>query len=96
MNVSSANSEGNTHSERLRKDYKGAFDEWALQVNRLQAIAGSPSQDLKEAEDRTAAAEIAYRNSRDRLTDDMGWTPSSLVEAGVEAGAEPGVEPALK
>jgi hypothetical protein len=86
--VSSANSEGNTHSERLRRDYKGAFDEWALQVNRLQSITGWASEGMsgamsgaisgamKEAEERTAAAEIAYRDSRDRLTDDMGWTPN--------------------
>jgi hypothetical protein len=78
--VSSANSEGNTHSERLRQDYKGAFDEWALQVNRLQAIAGSASDGVKEAEERTAAAEIAYRDSRDRLTADMGWTPPNVIE----------------
>ena len=86
--MSSENSEVNTHSERLRKDYKGAFDEWALQVSRLQTIAGSTSENTKEAEDRAAAAEIAYRDSRDRLTDDMGWTPPSL--------ADPGLEPALK
>jgi len=82
--VRSANSEGNTHSERLRQDYKGAFDTWALQVSRLQAIAGSPSQDVKEAEDRTAAAEVAYRDSRDRLAVDMGWSPLTIAEAGVE------------
>ena len=62
-------------SERLRKDYKGAFDEWALQVSRLQAISGSAPDGVKEAEARTAAAEVAYRDSRDRLTEDMGWTP---------------------
>jgi hypothetical protein len=61
------------NSERLRADYKGAFDKWASQVSRLQAITGSPSDSfvMKEAEARVAAAEIAYRNTRDRLTDDM-------------------------
>jgi hypothetical protein len=82
--VSSGISEVNTRSERLRKDYKGAFDEWALQVSRLQAIAGPASEatsdDMKEAEDLAAAAEIAYRDSRDRLMDDMGWTPPSVGE----------------
>jgi hypothetical protein len=82
--VSSENSEVNTHSERLRKDYQGAFDEWALQVSRLQAIASSTpeaiSEDTKQAEERTAAAEVAYRDSRDRLTDDMGWTPPGVGE----------------
>jgi hypothetical protein len=86
--VSSGISELNTHSEQLRKDYKGAFDEWALQVSRLQAIAGSTSDDMKEAEDRAAAAESAYRDSRDRLTNDMGWTLPGVVE--------PAGEPALK
>ncbi|MCU1337023.1 MAG: hypothetical protein JWO19_2604 [Bryobacterales bacterium] len=77
--MSSGKIEENTHSERLRKDYKGAFDEWALQISRLQAIT-SDSTDMKEAEERAAAAEIAYRDSRDRLTDDMGWTPPTLSE----------------
>jgi hypothetical protein len=69
------------HSERLRKNYRGAFDEWALQISRLQAIAGSdPGADVKEAEARAEAAEVVYRDSRDRLTDNMGWTPPSLGE----------------
>jgi len=63
-----------THSEKLRKDYKGAFDEWALQMSRLRAaLEGS---DTKEAQARAAAAEVAYRDSRDRLTEDMGWNPN--------------------
>lgn len=83
--MSSATSEEDMHSERLRKDYKGAFNEWALQVSRLQAIAGSDpgadvKEDVKEAEARAEAAEIVYRDSRDRLTDNMGWTPPSLGE----------------
>jgi hypothetical protein len=64
----------NTHAERLRKDYKGAFDEWALQMSRLQAAA--EGCDLLAAKERAAAGEIAYRDSRDRLTDDMGWNPN--------------------
>jgi hypothetical protein len=79
VNVSSAKTEEDTHSERLRKDYKGAFDEWALQISRLQAIT-SDGPDVKEAEERAAAAEIAYRDSRDRLTDDMGWTQPRVSE----------------
>ena len=79
----------NAHSESLRKDYKGAFDEWALQVNRLQAIADSPEGSIidgvvmKAAEDRAAAAEIAYRDSRDRLTDDMGGPTGDSLSAGL-------------
>jgi len=84
--VSSGTTEENTHSERLRRDYKGAFDEWALQVGRLQTIAASASDAgiMKEAEEQTAAAEIAYRDSRDRLTDDMGWTPPNLAEPAIK------------
>ena len=57
--------------DNLRKDYKGAFDDWATEVNRLRAITDTESPDLKAAEERVAAAEIAYRDTRDRLTDDM-------------------------
>ena len=65
--------EGSAHAERLRADYKAAFEEWVLQVNRLRALDNSARVNLipREAEARVAAAEIAYRNSRDRLTDDM-------------------------
>jgi hypothetical protein len=61
------------YTERLRADYQGAFDEWALQVSSLQAIASSASDGfvMKEAEARVAAAEIAYRDTRDRLIDDL-------------------------
>jgi hypothetical protein len=71
--VSGRTTEENAHSEHLRADYKGAFAEWASQVSRLQAITGSPSGSfiMKEAEASVAAAEIAYRNTQDRLTDDM-------------------------
>jgi hypothetical protein len=73
--TSSGTTEENRHSEKLRKDYKGAFGEWALQMSRLQAITtvAPIGSDRKEAEERASAAEIAYRDSRDRLTDDMGW-----------------------
>ena len=70
----------NARSEQLRKDYKGAFDEWAFEVSRLQAVTGPDSGDLHEAKKRATAAEIAYRDSRDRLTDDMGWAPPNLAE----------------
>jgi len=52
----------------LRAEYEAAFEEWALQVRSLQAITGSaPSTVVKETEARVAAAERAYRESRDRL-----------------------------
>ena len=53
-------------SERLRTEYKAAFEEWVAQVNRYHQSANR-----KEAEARIAAAERAYRNSRDKLTDEM-------------------------
>ncbi len=73
--MTSGKVEEDTHSEKLRKDYKGAFDEWALQMSRLQARA--EGSDIGEAEERAAAAEVAYRHSRNRLTDAMGWTPNA-------------------
>jgi hypothetical protein len=71
--VSSQLEEAHSHSQRLRAGYKEAFDDWALQVSRLQAISGADPQGgvVKEAEQRVAAAELLYRASRDRLTDDM-------------------------
>jgi hypothetical protein len=74
ISVTAETTEENTHSEKLRKDYKGAFDEWALQMSRLQAA--TEGSDMKETQERAAAAEVAYRDSRDRLTDDMGWSPN--------------------
>jgi hypothetical protein len=59
-------------NQRLRADYKGAFDEWALEVSRLQDISGSGDSCTKQqAEERVAAAEVLYRTRRDRLADDM-------------------------
>ena len=77
--MTSGTTEENAYSEKLREDYKGAFEEWALQVSRLQAAVATGT-DAKEAEDLAAAAEVAYRDSRDRMTDDMGWTPPAITE----------------
>lgn len=62
-----------TNSERLRADYRGAFKDWALQVNRLQglALAAGAGSDITEAERQVEVAEAVYRDSRNRLTDDM-------------------------
>jgi len=64
--------------ERLNADYRGAFDEWAVQVSRLQevtgsAVGGSAAKDVvaKEAADRVSAAESDYRKMRNRLIDNM-------------------------
>lgn len=59
-------------NERLRQDYKYAFDEWALEVSRLQEVSGSCDNSHKQqAEERVAAAEVLYRARRDRLADCM-------------------------
>jgi hypothetical protein len=71
--VSSRTTDQDPNNERLREEYRGAFNEWALQVSRLQTTEGtSPDQLIDEAaQGRAAAAEIAYRQTRDRLTDEM-------------------------
>jgi hypothetical protein len=59
--------------ESLRADYKGAFHEWALQVSRLQDAAGASPEAcaVQAAEARVSAAQVDYRDSRDRLIDEM-------------------------
>ena len=60
--------------EQLREDYKDAFEEWATEVNHLQTVSkcapdGAPV--VQEAEGRVEAAHRSYRDSRDRLAEDM-------------------------
>jgi hypothetical protein len=71
--VSSRTTDQDLTNERLREEYRGAFNEWALQVSRLQQIEGTSPDQVQDdaAEGRAAAAEIAYRRTRDRLTDEM-------------------------
>ena len=71
--VRSRTTDQDPNNERLREEYRGAFNEWALQVSRLQQTEGnSPDRVIDDAaEGRAAAAEIAYRQTRDRLTDGM-------------------------
>lgn len=60
--------------ERLREDYKDAFDEWATEVNHLQTVSESVPDGgavVKEAEGRVEAAHKTYQDSRDRLAEDM-------------------------
>ena len=61
------------HIERLRADYKGAFDEWALQVSRRHKVSETTPDSLimKEAEERVEVAQIAYRETRNRLAEKM-------------------------
>ena len=71
--VSSRTTDQDPNNQRLREEYRGAFNEWALQVSRLRQTEGnSPDRVIDEAAaGRAAAAEIAYRQTRDRLTDGM-------------------------
>lgn len=57
----------------LRVNYEDAFKDWVLQVNRLHAVVESSQNGpvVNEAEEQAAAAEVSYRESRDRLTDEM-------------------------
>jgi hypothetical protein len=58
---------------RLWRDYRAAFKDWALQVKRLKCLIASPATGVvvKEAEDQVKAAELLYRDTRNRLTDDI-------------------------
>jgi hypothetical protein len=61
------------HSEHLRADYRVAFRDWALQVDRLRDLPafGVEGSVANEAKRRVKAAEVVYRDSRNRLTDNM-------------------------
>ena len=55
--------------EHLRAEYNGAFAEWAFAVKSLLVLEASADEMLavNAARERVAAAEDAYRLSRDRL-----------------------------
>jgi hypothetical protein len=61
------------HSSRLWRDYRAAFKDWALQVKRLKCLTTSTATRVvvKEAEDQVKAAELLYRDTRNRLTDNI-------------------------
>jgi hypothetical protein len=67
------NLEKDSDVERLRANYRGAFDQWALQVNEMQKVreATPCSPAMQEAEDRVEAAQTVYRDTRDRLAEDL-------------------------
>jgi hypothetical protein len=69
MSMSCRTDEESASSERLRADYKAAFEDWASQVNHFQAIISSVQPDslMQQEQSRLEATEMAYRNSRDRL-----------------------------
>ena|ERR1700683_4430591 len=65
--------ENKVNLDRLWADYEQTFDTWALQVRRLKTLIGwsSSSAVVQEAELRVLAAECAYQESRDRLTEGL-------------------------
>lgn len=56
-----------THTEYA--DYREAFRAWAIAISRLRRLAdsGADGRLVQEAEIRAQAAELAYRDCRDRL-----------------------------
>jgi hypothetical protein len=75
-------------TEDLQALYRTAFDEWALQVGRLDRIRGSAPEEgvLEEAQRRTVAAEASYRDLRNRLTEEMGG--GTYIAESQSAGGE--------
>jgi hypothetical protein len=79
--------EKNAQLDRLRADYKGAFDGWALEVGRRQKVSETTPDQLilQEAEERVETAEIAYRATRNRLADEISTDGSFGGPAVVQA-----------
>lgn len=78
--MSRGNLEDKLYLDRLRAEYEQAFDTWARQVERLQAIISSSSSSVvvRDVQARVVAAESAYLRCRDRLTE-------GLLQANTEA-----------
>lgn len=75
---------GSVKTEKLRGEYRNAFDRWALNVSQSQVVDGSEAeQSLHHSSD---ASEVAYRESRDRLTESM------IIDA-AESASEDGQSP---
>jgi len=60
-------------SSRLWTDYRAAFKDWASQVKRLKWLTTSAANRVvvKEAEDQVKTAELVYRDTRNRLSDEI-------------------------
>jgi hypothetical protein len=84
MNVATRIVDNDIPFDRLREDYKGAFDEWAAQVNHLQTVSESAPGEaavVQEAEGRVEAAHRTYQDSRDRLAQDLSGCENCEQEA---------------
>ena len=69
FHMNSKTGDQETNVERLTAEYKAAFEEWAAQVGRLQALSESEpdSWAVDEVRAKADAAEAAYRETRDEL-----------------------------
>jgi hypothetical protein len=65
--------EQTNNSQRLRIDYRAAFRVWTSKVTRLKNLIASAADrlDVKKAKEQANAAELTYRDSRDRLMSGM-------------------------
>src|SRR5687767_98446 len=64
--------------KRLTADYRGTFQEWALEVGRLQKVSQlGHVLAIKEAEGRVALTEMAYRRTRNRLAEEYSRWPET-------------------
>lgn len=81
MGVNSTVEPMSSNSRRLRADYRRAFREWAFRVSRMQGLQTSrvDCAALTEAGKQVEAAQLAYRDSRDRLVDDMNHREASVL-----------------
>lgn len=61
------------NSQRLWKDYRAAFKDWASEVKRLKRLIRSTTTGVvvQETEDQVKAAEVQYQDTRNRLADEI-------------------------
>ncbi len=69
LSVDPSAGEQTNNSQRLRRDYRAAFSVWASQVSRLRGLiaAAADCLDVKKAKEQVKAAELLYRDTRNRL-----------------------------
>jgi hypothetical protein len=79
MIMSSKPTDRSVQLDRLRADYRGAFEEWASEVSRMhdiRATAAPASLTIQEAEERVDVAQSVYRRTRNRLMEEMDGEPA--------------------
>jgi hypothetical protein len=73
MSVDPSAVEQTSNSQRLRTDYRAAFRVWATRVSRVRDLIASAADrlDVKKANEQAISAELLYRDSRNRLMNDL-------------------------